>query len=160
MVRRGTLVRRVRKEQPRTFRKPKHNYFEPDLYEVTNKSNHLLKPLFSLAPVQRDGGHGANLRQLYYREEIQVVNPEINRDNFPNFQITDRRISPATGRDEVFLKFTDYNKPKYDCWMVEDTLNTYLSRVPQQQQDSDSDSSGSEGVVSIADVTDSDQESS
>ena len=98
----GTLVRRVPKEKSRPFLKSFHDYFEDKVYEVTRVSKHLLKPLFYLAPIDDQGRRGGELRQKYYREEIQVVNPDINKDTFPNFQILDRRVGDS-GRDEVLL---------------------------------------------------------
>ena len=151
----GSLVRRLTKEKPRTFKKSHDNFFTPEIYEVTHVSTHLLRPLYSLAPVNQQGGTGPERRELYYRHELRLVNPGINRDTFPEFQILERRVNPASGRDEVLLRFTDYPKRKYQTWMVEDQLNAYLSRQSSNNLSSEDEDEEEvrrqDGIVSIAD---------
>ena len=121
----GSLVLRVPKDQRATaFMKSYKDQFQNRVFEVVEKKTNLLQPLFALELMEKDGGP-KRLSHWYYETELRKVNPGIDGDTFPRHRVLKTRLDKYR-RPEVLLKFLDFSKAKYNCWMKRSLYNSYL----------------------------------
>ena len=114
-IRIGDTVRVVA-DQEAVFRKGYRGRYEQQLFTVVDIDPKLIVPLYKIK--RADGANaGEQLFYKFYREELQLVSPDITPQNFPSHQIIEKKGEEAEGGGRIKLRWTALPEEKFDVWM-------------------------------------------